>query len=254
MPRPDVGADLVSARHAGIGRAYGADTRSAPTTILRAIGLTLLALALASYAFAFGGSQTTWLGGALPWDTVPYLEADPQVLVETGTGAPAAGLGLDLGLTDWWMASGSWIKALDGGTSNARVLTRARLHPAPWAGLGAALYAGAELPEGAASVVLGGGIVALEFEGHSLSLNGEARSSGAASLWRAAYRTPYLYYGLRLALEAALDSQGSAWTLPALVYNLPGDLSLDAGVRFSADGSGSWRSLLRLSYELFPSP
>jgi hypothetical protein len=221
--------------------------------VLKALALALLPGLLP----AFGGTQVTWLGGTLPVDTVPYLEADPKLGLAAGTGAPALQAALDLGITDFWMLQGDWSKPLDGGASDGQALSRLRFPGfLPW-GFGAAFYGGAVLPEGLSADAFGGVIAGWEGADQAIHVNKALYRSGAQSL-HVGYWAPYPLYFLRPGLEFGLDdlpSGGSrAWWLPQLALNFPGDLSFDLGARIAADGSGAWRVLSRVSYQLFPNP
>jgi len=85
-----------------------------------------------------------------------------------------------------------------------------------------------------------------------LALNAEMGDAGRWRL-RLAFWTPYLISALRLGGEASwLDASAEAYT-PQLLVNGPGDLSLQAGLKLSAQGlTPLWTA--RLSYQLFPNP
>lgn len=221
--------------------------------MLKALALLLLP----AWAAAFGGSEVTWLGGTQPYDTVPYLEADPKLGFSAGTGAPAVNTALDLGLTDWWMLAGRWDKPLDAAPSAAEALTRVKLLPRPLWGFGAAAYGGWSLPEGAASDAFVGISAGWEGADQALFINKAFYQSKAQRL-SVGYWAPYPVYFLRPGLEFGVDDPPAGiaqlWWLPQLGLNFPGDLSLDLGVRILADGSGAWRVITRLSYQLFPNP
>ncbi|HXB98311.1 MAG TPA: hypothetical protein VNZ54_09670, partial [bacterium] len=63
----------------------------------------------------------------------------------------------------------------------------------------------------------------------------------------------YVLYAVRLGVEAAWQQAGEAVVTPQVALNFPGDVSLDLGLRLDP-GRADQRWLLRLSYELFPSP
>lgn len=224
-----------------------------------------LLLALPALLPAFGGTQVTWLGGTLPYDTVPYLEADPKLIWHAGTGAPELGGALDLGLTDRWMLQGQWSKGLDGAASEGAALTRFKLFYWDAMDLGAALFAGANLPEGASSRVFAGVSWGMElFDAASFSANmafgrpeAGSKIEDSLSFVKVGLWGPYITYALRPGLEYGVDfvgDQRSEWLLPQLALNFPGDLSLDLGVRLASEPVQSYRIFTRLSFELFPNP
>jgi hypothetical protein len=214
-------------------------------------------LLLPALAPASGGTEVTWLGGSQPYDTVPYLEADPKLLFSAGSGAPALGAALDLGLTDWWMLAGHVAKPLDGSPSEAEAWTRLKLTPQPLWGFGASAFGGWALPEGASSDGFVGISAGWEGGDQAVFVNKAFFQSQAQRL-SFAYWAPYPFFFLRPGLEIGLDDSPagttSGWWLPQLALNFPGDLSLDLGARFLTDGSGAWRALARLSFQLFPNP
>lgn len=214
-----------------------------------------LALLLAGRLGALG-SSVTWLGGTLPFDTVPYLEADPKLGWSAGSGRPELGAGLDIGLTDGWMLQGEWSKALDEARSDGRVLTRLKLHRADWHGFGAGAFGGLRLPEGAAGLPLAGLILSFDgpfiFAAVNVARLGELGYEGSAGFWG-----PYLAYALRPGLEfgwSSGDLKAPLWWLPQLALNLGGDLSIDLGLRIADDPARTWRVLTRISFQLFPNP
>jgi hypothetical protein len=211
------------------------------------LGLGLLAAPLA----ADNGSPEQWLDGTRAWDSTPQEEADVQALSAFGDGRPALGAGLRTGLWDTLQAGGYWLPALPGGADSAELNLKWRLDSPP--GLLPGLAAYGRAPWSGGAWTWRGGLVA-EWDAldSSLALNAEAGEAGAWGL-RAAAWTPYLAYALRLGAEAAWRPAGAAVITPQLALNLPGDVSVDLGLRLDPGTHGhAW--LLRLSYELFPSP
>lgn len=216
----------------------------------------LLALLLGGRLEALG-SSVTWLGGTLPFDTVPHLEADPKLLWGTGTGAARLGAALDVGLSDWWMVQGDWMKPLDGAPADAQVLSRLRLMRTDWRGLALAAFGGVELPEGAGAQAFVGVIGSLDLSSSNVVVNIVRRVPEEGLVLRVAAWAPYVAFALRPGIEYGWSSgalQGPSWLLPQLAVNLGGDLSIDLGVRFVDDSERSWTALTRLSFQLFPNP
>jgi hypothetical protein len=201
---------------------------------------------------AFGGTPVTWLGGTLPYDTVPRLEADPKLLLRAGRGGPQLGAGLDVGLTDGWMLGGQWL-SLPNQASQGLAELRVKLLPEPWRGLGLAAAWGWRLPEGAAARSQVTAIAAWEGFDLSVALNLAMDLETGTPRFSAAAWGPYLTYALRPGVEY-LRGDGSGWgaLLLQLGFNAPGDLSLDLGYRHGQDGD--WAFLARLSFLLFPHP
>jgi hypothetical protein len=211
-------------------------------------------LLLPALAAASGGTEVTWLGGTLPYDTVPKWEADPKLLFSAGTGDPGYRASLDLGITDWWM-----LQAQDflrtGPDGDQRYLTRVKLMPQPWHGFGLTAHAGWWTQDmSRARMILGG---TLGWEGWDQALALTYAGAGQGQAFSAAYWAPYITFAVRPGFEWGGDSTiefRDQWVLPQLAINLPGDLSLDLGVRLLVSNSSVWRGILRLSYQLFPNP
>jgi hypothetical protein len=211
------------------------------------LGLGLLAAPLA----ADNGSPESWLDGTRAWDSTPQDEQDVQLLSAFGDGKPALGAGLRAGLWDTLQAGGFWLPALPGGGDSAEINLKWRLDVPPGLVPGLAAYARAPWAGGAWTWRAGAVAEWDPFDG-SLALNAEAGEAGAWGL-RVAALTPYLLYALRLGVEAAWQPWGTDAVTPQLALNLPGDVSLDLGLRLDP-GAHDERWLLRASYELFPSP
>jgi hypothetical protein len=214
------------------------------------LALALLGL-LAGPLSADNGSPEQWLDGTRAWDSTPQEEADVQLLSGFGDRRPGLGAGLRAGLTDTLQASGQWLPALPGGQDSAELALKWRLDAPP--GLLPGLAAYGRAPWDSGRWTWRGGLAA-EWDplDCSLALNAEAGEAGAWGL-RAAALSPYLLYTFRLGVEAAWQQAGEAVVTPQLALNFPGDVSLDLGCRIDP-GAADRRWLLRLSYELFPSP
>jgi len=217
-----------------------------------ALGLAACLMALlAAPLAADNGSPEQWLDGTRAWDSTPQEEADVQLLSAFGDGRPNLGAGLRAGLTDTLQAGGQWLPALPGGTDSAELNLKWRLDAPPGLWPGLAAYGRAPWCDG--TWTWRGGLAA-EWDplDGSLALNAEAGEAGAWGL-RAAAWTPYVLYAVRLGVEAAWQQAGEAVVTPQVALNFPGDVSLDLGLRLDP-GRADQRWLLRLSYELFPSP
>ncbi len=206
---------------------------------------------------AGGGSPVTWLGGTLPYDTVPHWEADPKLIWSAGSGAPVVGAALDLGLTDWWMLQGDWSKPLDAAASSGRALTRLKLSPSDIGGFTAAAFGGYDLSETRGPDAFVGGIAGWESLEVSVILNAAYYPAMPGTSLSVGIWGPYAAYFIRPGFEWGQRGLGSVpqdWILPQVALNLGGDLSLDLGARFELGGAREWRVLTRLSYQLFPNP
>jgi hypothetical protein len=218
---------------------------------VRSLALLLLLPALAP---AFGGTQVTWLGGTLPYDTVPRLEADPKLLFSAGAGEPSYRASLDVGITDWWM-----LQAQDflrtGPDGDQSYLTRIKLMPQPWHGFGVTVHAGWWTQDMAQATLLKGGT--LGWEGWDQALAFSYSGRGDSQFYSAGYWAPYIAFMVRPGFEWGGDSViqfRDQWVLPQVAINFPGDLSLDLGARILVRDSSVWRGIVRLSFELFPNP
>lgn len=210
---------------------------------MKAVRLSALLLLLAAQLPALG-SSVTWLGGTLPYDTVPHLEADPKLLWGAGSGEPVWGAALDVGITDWWMLQGDWLHPVGEG----RALTRLKLWPTDWHGFGGAVFGGIQ---SAGNRPFYGGILSLEGFGMSLAYNVTATDAQTLR-HQIGFWAPYAVYALRPGLEFVRED--GTWVFPQLALNFGGDLSFDVGCRFQLDEPRDWRVLTRLSYQLFPNP
>jgi hypothetical protein len=210
-----------------------------------------------AFATAHGGTQVTWLGGTQPYDTVPYLEADPKIGFEAGSGPPQPFAEVDVGLTDWWMLLGRWSQVAGGAPERWQGGTRFKLHAQPQWGLGAAALAAWRTGLYGSSAKQDDGLfygLALAWEGAGQSLAANAAYNAVQGLEASvAYWGPYLLYALRPGLEYGEGDQ-EAWLLPQLAFNFPGDLSLDLGLRVGLEEGRPWRVITRLSFQLFPNP
>ena len=218
----------------------------------RGVGLALgLALGLAAPLAADSGSPVQWLDGTRGWDNTPQEEADAQLLGGFGDGHPALGGGLRLGLLDTLQADGFWLPALPGGLDSAELGLKWRDGHAPGAWPGISVYARAPWTGGRWTWRAG---AALEWDpwDWSLVFNGEIGDRYSIAQ-RAALMTPYLFYTLRVGAEADWEGAAAAVVTPQLSFNFPGDVSVDLGLRLDP-GHADQRWMLRLSYELFPSP
>lgn len=200
---------------------------------------------------ASGGTPLNWLDGTQPWDSTPAGEVDLQTLGSGGGGAQTqAGLAAQWGVLDTLQASGQWATAADGApTGGLDLRWREPYYPDNRPAF--SLYARAPFSGG--NWRRWAGLVAtVEPFDSDLALNAEASDTGRWRVRLGAW-TPYLLPTLRLGAEASwLDGVAEAFT-PQVLINAPGDLSLQAGVRFDAyNGSALWTA--RLSYELFASP
>jgi hypothetical protein len=215
-------------------------------------GLLAAALLLtAGRLAAWGGSPLTWLDGTQPWDTTPAKEADVQVLGGGGDGQGRAGLATQLGILDELQASGQWFKPLDGAPATGEADLRLREPDFyDWRPAFSA-YGRAPFARGAWSA-WGGLSAAMEPFDTGLAANAEVGDGGRLRL-RLALWTPYLVQTLRLGGEASwLDAAPEAYT-PQVLFNGPGDISLQAGLRLDAQGGAPlWTA--RLSYQLFQNP
>jgi len=212
--------------------------------------LAALGLALAVPLGADSGGPVRWMDGTRGWDSTPRHEADPQLLSAFGDGHPALGAGLSLGLLDTLQADGYWLPALPGGLDSAELGLKWRNELPPGALPGTDLYARAFWSGGRWSWRAGAALEWAPWD-WSLVLNSEIGEAGQGGV-RAALMTPYLLYTLRAGVEAAKETGDGAVT-PQLSFNFPGDVSLDLGLRLDPI-QGDQRWMLRLSYELFPSP
>ncbi len=73
---------------------------------------------------------------------------------------------------------------------------------------------------------------------------------------RYGYRAPYLAWTLRPGVEFYRDGlTGQTWLIPQLAINLPGDLSLQCGVKVPLEARNITNTvLLGINYEIFPDP
>jgi hypothetical protein len=213
-------------------------------------GALLLCMGLARLAPAFGGTQLRWMGGTIPWDTVPGKELDVELRSAFGDGRPGLGAGLSAGVFDQLQAAAQWDQPLDGipGRGEASLVAREQGYPSWRPAL--AVYVrsafGAVAPEARPGLV-----AAIEPWDHSFTVNAEAGSSGNAV--RLGYWTPYVTSFLRLGMEGQWAQGQAEWVLlPQAAVNLFGDVSFTFGGRRGA--AGDWTYLFNASYILFPSP
>jgi hypothetical protein len=206
----------------------------------------------ASQAWAFGGTQESWLGGTQPWDSVPFFEGNVGLHATGGDGHPGLGPLLEVGLLDQVMLAGAWDQPVDGSPGAGSALLKIREADFPRWRPAVAAYVKTGL--GAATVEARPGLVlAIEPWDQSLVANLETGARGFG--FRAGYWTPYLVSFLRAGFEAVLPSSDAAWTLvPQVTLQAPGDVSAVLGAQTRSDGQGQWSWALRISYELFPSP
>lgn len=227
-----------------------------PDSVQRPWGLALaLALALAAPLAADSGSPALWMDGTRGWDSTPQKEVDAQLLSAFGDGHPALGGRLSTGLWDTLQADGFWLPALPGGQDSAEVGLKWRDGNAPGAWLGCSpgvsLFARAPWSGGRWAWRAGAALEWTPWD-WSLVLNSEI-GAGYSTGRRAALMTPYLLYTLRAGVEADWEDPAPAVVTPQLAFNFPGDVSLDLGLRLDpARQDRRW--MLRLSYEMFPSP
>lgn len=214
--------------------------------------MLLACLALGGPLAASGGSPEAWLGGTQPWDTTPMKELDLELRGAGGDGAPGAGVAAQWGVVDTLQVAADWEQPLKGGDGLGELRAQWRETEFPdWrpalALLGRASYAsGVWEPRG-------GLLAAWEPFDSSLTVNATA---GGSQPWllRAGFWTPYVATMLRLGVEAAWSGGVYGSVCPQLLINAPGDLSLSLGVRLDALEGVAPRYLVRLSYQLFPSP
>ena len=214
-----------------------------------------LALALSIFAgplAASGGSPEPWLDGTRAWDTTPMLELDLAAHAAGGDGRPSAGASAQWGVLDTFQLAGEWQQPLQGGASLSELRLQWRESEFPSWRPGFALLARAPY-DGLQWAPRAGLAAALDAFECSLVANLEA---GASSPWglRTGFWTPYLVFTLRLGIEAAWSGGSAQAVSPQILLNAPGDLSLGLGARLDAAGLLPPRYLLRLSYQLFPSP
>jgi len=218
---------------------------------MRRDALLIACLLLTGRLAAWGGSTETWLDGTQPWDTTPMNEVDLQALGSGIDGHGLVGAGAQWGILDELQGTGSYELPVHGGDTASELDLRLREPDFPDWRPAFSVYGRAPHVDGAWT---GWGGVAADWEPleSDLALNAEMGDGGRWRL-RLGLWTPYITYALRLGAEASwLDGSAEAFT-PQLAFNAPGDLSLQAGLRISAQGDGElW--IVRLSYELFQNP
>jgi hypothetical protein len=203
-----------------------------------------LALLFWVLPLALQAGPELWLGGTRPYETVPYKELNAELY----SNFSATGLRLEGGLLDCWMLSLSGETRSVSGPGAWSFGSRLRLGEAgEWPADLSAFYDGSLGATLKQSFGLG---LEREFWDNEVALNGEAHESGPWTA-SAAYQTPYLWWTLRAGVDLHYLDQAGPWPLtPQLSFELPGDISLRLGA--SLDSRTTW--LLRLSYEIFPSP
>jgi hypothetical protein len=159
-------------------------------------------------------------------------------------------LGLAYGLSDHWEISAQTGTDLGEGALRWRMGEQSQF-PLDIGALALGRYSltgGREL--------LAGPVAGFQWKEQEFTLNllAGTRDAGGGFTGLAAWRSPYWLESVRLGLEGVLQNTSSGQDLgliPQASLDLPGDLSLNAGVQV---GPVSWKALLRLSYLLFPNP
>ena len=211
--------------------------------------ILFLLLGFSKYAWAFGGTAETWLGGTQPWDSVPAEELN--LGLEASSSKVVAPF-VELGVFDQVMLNAKWRQPIDSspGSGELGIKVRELIFPRWRPAMAAYVRSGF----GNQRVGLVPGLIfAFEPWDQSLVANLEAGLDGV--LFRCGYWTPYLVSFIRIGFEGVLDSRSDVWKLlPQITFQAPGDISAVFGAETFADSSGRLTWLMRLSYQLFPSP
>lgn len=218
-----------------------------------------MGLGVARQAAAFGGTSEPWVAGTQPWDTVPYHEANVGLQANGGQGRPEWGPTLQVGLWDQLMLAGTWSIPVNGGEGHgeAMAVLREAAFPRWRPALGLATRATREVDSLGAPIntwqplML---IAAIEPWDHSFVVNVEPW--GLRPLFRAGYWSPYVLSFVRLGVEAQAksDFQGGWTYAPQAALQTFGDVSLIVGGVSGSQDPSVWAWMVRLSYQLFPSP
>jgi hypothetical protein len=228
-----------------------------------------LLLALNSSAWSLSSAQL-WSDGTRSVEMVPEKELDVTLGGRFPDAQPGlGGLRLEYGFSLFKvesMASLEWFDSF-GGRRDVDFGLRQKL---PITTLPLALYM--DVTSSLAAVetqgLEAGLILGLELGDHEFALNAgvqaqsrDAKGDPSAEYGdshldlRLGYRGPYVTWTLRPGLEAHWKAgEGQCMLTPQLLFNLPGDVSIQCGVKFSAPDRNVTTLLLALSYEIFPSP
>ncbi len=207
-----------------------------------------------------------WSDGTRPDDLLPYRELNLGLLGSVPLeGQGALGLQLQYGFKLFKLEGMVGLECFPGLAAapttqgELRVDFRALRR---WSWLPHSVYFGLSNEEDQGTQSFGGLVFGAELASQDFSLNlglvGD-ESLGGASFGpdlRFGYRAPYLVWTLRPGIEVHRDGLANqTWLTPQFAINLPGDLSLQCGVKVPLEGRDRSNSvLLGINYEIFPDP